>query len=388
MNETHESLMNWLEGFLSGLPKKKKPEKSFYDIARFPRRENVISNVMQFYFEDQDHGFGRLFFDALLQCLLQEGLINEESMQEYNSPYTVQREFKNIDILIKDNLNKWAIIIEHKVDHWLNNPLDRYWNSVQAENKILVVLSLQEILMVNTDEEMKFINITYKKFTDELDLKLNGHTTIENGRHQYFINDFVKHLKKLIQMSEPNVEIEKSLKLFQANIEKVNEVYNLRNKVKDYLISQLSNSFAKIGFLPYFKSRDRAWEHFLVNDLFFERKNIPVFKGFRFFVDIDKLFEKNTLELFFEICGEDVQHGELLRDYLLRSKLINEPLSILNEVKDDYVHLVGYTDFVLDDLVPLQKQFEKLLVNVFLKDDGNGLLKICGDWVKKQKVRP
>lgn len=389
MNNAADNLLNWLEKFLERLPKKQNTEKSFYEIARFPRRENVISNVMQFYFNEEEHGFGRLFFDALIECLRKENLISEEEITIYNSTYIVQREFKNIDILIKDCLNKWAIIIEHKVDHWLNNPLDKYWLSVQAENKILVVLSLHDILIPNFNEEMKLINITYSKFITELDMKVIQYKNGSVGKHLYFIQDFIQHLKKINQMSQANVETENSLRSLQENMNNVTEVFHLRNRLREYMISQLTNAFGKIGFLPYYQSKDRAWNHFLMKESFFENRNMTKPISFRFFVDMEKLFEKNTLELYFEIFGEDTKHGILLRDYLLQNKLITEPLVISDgEKKDDYVHLAGYLDFVLNGAELLEKQFEKLLFKVFLKDDGSGILKICADQLKWYKDHP
>ena len=122
-------------------------------------------------------------------------------------------------------------------------------------------------------------------------------------------------------MSEPNAEKEKSLRILQSKISDVKKIYNLRNNVREYLISQLNNAFGKIGFLPYYQSKDREWNHFFANQAFFKNKSTKAPDSFRFFVDIDKLFEKNTLDLYFEMFGVDAKYGVAVRDYLLQKDL-------------------------------------------------------------------
>ena len=45
-------------------------EPTFLDVARFPRYENVISNILAFLFDTRTHGFSDLWLTSLLQCYI------------------------------------------------------------------------------------------------------------------------------------------------------------------------------------------------------------------------------------------------------------------------------------------------------------------------------
>src|SRR4051812_40431186 len=106
MEKTYE--LGWLPDLIKQIPKTEKIPKTFFEIAGFPRRENVNSNTLAFYLdENEEHGFGRLFFNSLLYLLVKKGAIPNERLDLYETHYTVEREVygdsKRIDILIKSS---------------------------------------------------------------------------------------------------------------------------------------------------------------------------------------------------------------------------------------------------------------------------------------------
>ncbi len=133
--------------FLAALPKPKKRRKNIYEIAGFPRWENVNSNVLALYFrEKEQHGFQRLFLESLMELALkQEGWVAEQRFDISDEAYDVMREVgtvdqKRIDILIQPKTAPvkqalegeepnsepkadWAIVIENKIDADLYNHL-------------------------------------------------------------------------------------------------------------------------------------------------------------------------------------------------------------------------------------------------------------------------
>ena len=74
-------------------------------------------------------------------------------MDLFETEFYVDREVstpegKRVDILIQEysegerNVSNWAIIIENKLYAGLYNDLSHYLDSIEADNKILIVLSL------------------------------------------------------------------------------------------------------------------------------------------------------------------------------------------------------------------------------------------------------
>jgi len=114
------------------------------------RQELRHSDFLAFLLKPQaSHGLG----DALVKRLLQRVLASAQELNFPVSPIdfdvwslnqmTVLREAHNIDILLTDNANKLAIIIENKIDSALHsNQLERYWNDVAEHYKDYNIIGL------------------------------------------------------------------------------------------------------------------------------------------------------------------------------------------------------------------------------------------------------
>jgi len=303
--------LNWIGELLGSLPIEAKKSKTLLDIARFPRRETVISNLFSYYLkENEEHGFHRLFLDALLRCMVQKNGLAENEMLTYNSTYSVRREINSIDLLIEDKESKWAIIIENKVDHWLHNRLDNYWNAVMAKNKKLVVLSLDKVDIPKEFEKFNCINICYEDFISNIDIKNIQSTT--QSKHKYYLEDFIQHLKRLKIMFSP--EKEQALQLLQNNMQQIKDLNIMVADTRRYVVKQIYNAFEEIGYHPYNPSLDSVNNHFFCTPEFYEQIKLNVPKGLRFFVRMGELFESNLLTLYFELYDDYTIYGETIQD--------------------------------------------------------------------------
>jgi len=143
-------------------PELPKRERSMIEIGGYRNDENVNSNYLAFFLREKEehkkaeHNLGRLFFDSLLEVL---GL----NISDFQGEYEVKREFptkrgNRIDIVIKSE--DWAIIIENKIYHILNNNLDDYWDSIDVKVKKGVILSLQK---EHHNYHKNFKNITHEE---------------------------------------------------------------------------------------------------------------------------------------------------------------------------------------------------------------------------------
>jgi hypothetical protein len=87
-------------------------QETIFDICRFPHYENVISNVLAFFFDEtKPHGLGSMLVNALLQTI-------QHTSADDTGGWLVEREVRTssgkfIDLVLQnDNL---VIIIENKV---------------------------------------------------------------------------------------------------------------------------------------------------------------------------------------------------------------------------------------------------------------------------------
>lgn len=68
MTETYS--FEWLNNIFDKLATAKKRRNNLLDIAGFPRSEYVNSNILAFYFDEQEeHNLKRLFLDSLLELV-------------------------------------------------------------------------------------------------------------------------------------------------------------------------------------------------------------------------------------------------------------------------------------------------------------------------------
>src|SRR5579883_1198748 len=110
-----------LEQF-STLPKSKERLPTYLEIAGYPHYENVISNLLAFFFDPAEvHGLGTLAIESLCEAA-------GKSDMPISGDLVVEREINvgggRIDILISGE--QLAIAIENKIYHDPNNPFHLY----------------------------------------------------------------------------------------------------------------------------------------------------------------------------------------------------------------------------------------------------------------------
>ena len=209
----YEELMNIYEK----IPESLEIEPTSFELAGFPHYENVISNILAFFFDSsKQHSFGNLFVESLINSL------PESTRKEYNNldlNFEVEREEKTttghyIDLLLHND--SCSIVIENKIFAGLQNELDDYYtyaktSSVEASKKVFgLVLSLEPV----TPTSSNFYNITYAEFIHTiranmgfylsdnnlkyLPLLINLIVTIENlAKGKYIMNtEFVAFVNK------------------------------------------------------------------------------------------------------------------------------------------------------------------------------------------------
>ena len=244
-----------LEQFLktTEIPIIKKNPKTFLGIAKQPQYENVLSNILAFYFDvNEEHGFENLFIDSLQEIIKQKTnkTINLNPGFDTITEYPTNKGGR-IDILLKND--KQAIIIENKVYHHLkDNNLDDYFNTIKLrdDKKVIVVLSLKPEPLLHSREfnNIKhFVNITHFEFLSSIITNLPNYTT-EKNKYFYFLEDLYQNIKNLSNKNMKPQEIH----FYFNNQESINKAKELYFETRKYIKTEVENAGYSIkGFNKY-----------------------------------------------------------------------------------------------------------------------------------------
>ena len=187
-------------------------EPNFFSVAGFPHRENVMSNILQFFFDtDAEHGFNNLWLKALILAYNDKNpseVIKCAGIKTLEAP---EKEYSNgsdkrIDLLI--NCYDVVIVIENKIDATLYNDLHTYTKMVENYIKdkklpnpkvVKIVLSLSPI-----KEKIKdgYINITYEDLFNKISGIINQYEI--QGKWAILMDEFIDNLKQEKETSVMN----------------------------------------------------------------------------------------------------------------------------------------------------------------------------------------
>lgn len=296
--------LKWLDSFVEQLPTSEPVPTTLFDILKVATRETTNSNLLAYYLDERNpHGLGRLFLDSLISCM--HSAHSSIMLEQCASPYTVERETNNIDILIQGEARDWAIILENKIFHVLNNDLGRYWDSVKAERKFGVVVSLtlrgiREIYREN------FVSITHIDWLTKVKdaIAAGGKGAHSDSRHQFVFDDFFTTIMNNTQAVRNNPEYNEAIRLFQKHQSDIARLLTTQTNLQTYIQHHINAAFEKYGFVEGPKRFYYPDEK--------QPENQPV-PPLRFFVD-EQILTENKLSIYFELYGPATSMGPLIRD--------------------------------------------------------------------------
>ena len=243
---------------LADLPEEgQRTRPDLFSISGFPHYEDVLSNWYAFFMDPSGpHGLGTLFLEVLLE------LANAKDKVTIGSSMAVKRELttpegKAIDLVVHDGEETGdgisgamnAIVIENKVYHHLNNPLDLYLNAVAAESKTGIVLGLKK-----TDPgHGSFTSVSHRDLIDGVVRRLPFTARVPEPHRQYLI-DLHQNIHELTAHMEYSQEVD----FFLKNTELIQRVNRLEGKFKEYLKGQLGTVATELGVRLY-PSAQKCW---------------------------------------------------------------------------------------------------------------------------------
>lgn len=204
------------------------------DISGLPHYENIWSNIYAFFFDVQgEHGLGDLFINSLLE------LLEKKKHSIILNDFQIDREFETrkggrIDLLLSNE--DTAIIIEAKVYHSVNNDFEDYWDSIEKNNKVGVLLTLRAHRSIPTKKGGYFINITHKELIDKVISKIHLHYLTASNTHQLYLRDFYQTIYNITDPMDTKI-----LEFYFENRDQINQLSHLQNDIKRYIASQFED---------------------------------------------------------------------------------------------------------------------------------------------------
>ncbi len=233
----------------------------FHVISDLYYRENFHSDMIAFFLDpNANHGYRHLMLDNFIALLNSTGLLIESA--NYRDAIVVREEAK-IDILIKSETNKRAIIIENKINNAGDMPrqLPRYYDYVieqQCTIDAIVYLPLDINKYPDMDDWTKedkehvkpllkiipaYDNMHGINFVDNLLLK--SLLQIDNIDVVSSIRQYSDLIKTLNENNMDTIILEKFYKELQQadNLKTAQSIRNMLNDIPKYLAQRIQNKF-------------------------------------------------------------------------------------------------------------------------------------------------
>jgi hypothetical protein len=212
---------------------------TFFEIAGFPSRENVYSNVLKFFLDSrQRHGFTSLILEALLKAAGLASTYDLQTLEIHRELHTDKGGFIDIVIRTKD----LVIAVENKVFHHAeDNDFEDYsaslrsrWASKPDQNYIQLVLALSP----DKIEVPNWQVVSYQNFLKNLS-DVISQIDVTNVYHLYFA-DFIKNIQNhLIPSNMTNEQIE----FLSHNEEAIEEISGLYKLSTTYIFNRRNKIF-------------------------------------------------------------------------------------------------------------------------------------------------
>ena len=219
------------------------------DIAGFPNRENVYSNILAFLLDTrQFHGFGTLFIRAMLGAYCSR--CPEEWRKDAPDPEgveaidNVEREVSTdrgrIDILIE--CADFLICIENKIWSDLHNDLGEYRkhcaNNSSGRPVLGIVLSPHRIRDQGL-QDARFVSIAYGDLVEQVRRRMGSYISPHNTRYQYLLFDFLEQASRFTMTEDQK----KFLRFWRENEEKISNIYAHCDKMRGEIKTKAKNHY-------------------------------------------------------------------------------------------------------------------------------------------------
>jgi hypothetical protein len=293
---------NELALFLQNAHWPRVPERraTFFSIAGFPHYENVMSNVYQFFFSTESpHGLGTLCLDALGDVLQEKLKTTPWPEHEFKQTH-VRRELrtnneKRLDLLLHNGSSEheWQdattlVLIENKVNHWLNNDLGEYWKFVEQPTstcrKIGIVLGLKhEPIPEHWQNDWR--TVTHLEWARAVEKRLGASLYRAEPRYVTLLLELIENIRHMSATDNfQSLQFFQQYRdaIFQAQQVREEALYlfpeALRQSLPDYEMKG-SNAESRDCWLVIYRRTSNRFKYLIeYRELFYEDKKVPTYR--------------------------------------------------------------------------------------------------------------
>lgn len=292
------------------IPKAVKKRETFLSITNSHYKENIISRLYSYFLSrEENEPIAVVFLQALIDLI--PGIFNADGLLDDNVNYFVDVEIPSrkgrIDLLItiEQELHekekfRTAIIIENKIYHEVKNDLKDYWNSVKADRKFGILLTLRPH-GIPEEVQTQFVNVTHMQWVNAI--KRRGIPYGLSTNSYVYLNDFITNIENLTTQTSMNDDAE----FFFRHASKVLRAKETLDSAHEFVITQLRMVAQKAGKDLYGASW--SWRHiWKEGDLVY------------YVFEIEKVFAANPqLTIYLEVYKDALQYEKEIRSLLTRS---------------------------------------------------------------------
>lgn len=266
------------------LPKPEKAVRTLFDVSGFPRWETVTSNWYAYFLStEEDHTFNDLFVQALVEVIQQKDHdLFWPSRLAFSQTEVTTNKGNSIDIVVKDSKeplsSSQAIVIELKIDAGVYNDLTDYLDSIEAPNKVGVLLTLQPQTTPPSDE--RFLNITHAEWHAAILRRLGNSLLRADSRSIFLLQEFLNNLNN---MSSPSTNPE-ALQILIDYGPQIHKLAELKLEVEQEIASAIIQSAATKGW----ESPSRQGQ-----SLALQQGDMP----FKIYIWLTELFATNEIKI-------------------------------------------------------------------------------------------
>lgn len=409
--------LSWLSDALKGPPlvPESNARLTTFEILGLVHSEKAYSDYLAYLFDKEaDHGLGTLCLEALLQTALpgdEHAAARQQWLQRIDeSPYRVLRERHYIDLLIQstdqgatedsfdvdqgeesepEEATTWAIIIENKIGSHLHNPLHTYWDAVQADEKIGLVLAPPDTTQAITQRlaeiekhtdrartDLQYYAAKYNHLKENILQALSAQILDLEARSIFLLQDFLPNLTLIYPPTTNLSDMNEALKNIHDHRLKIQELNKRIKDLQALVVKDITRRMRELGYSPKQSNRKRSapdTDHFFPME---PNNQLPL----RFWVNFSSLTVHGYLRITLELHGPDVKYRDALVEKLTDMRTFSETgIKEANRATKSYAHL-----FYLDQKVSapdvstcLDQEFSK--IERFIRDTHTALRTILGE---------
>jgi len=227
-------------------------EKNIFSIGGRGHYENPISDILAFFCDLRaEHGFGDLVLRAIFNAADIGATI--PYLQIVSPPqreYTTNKR-KRMDLVIEGN--NWVLVIENKIKHKVDNPLDHYAEHVKSKYPDK---DIHFILLSIKPEPQKepWANVLYERLFDEVTKLLRDrYVNVQPNKWLVILREFLINIKQIIG----DVNMEPIRRDFVSqNYEDIQQLVDMQAEYLEFIATEIESIVNAAGLDVTVKKED------------------------------------------------------------------------------------------------------------------------------------